>query len=452
MDPRIPVTVLTGFLGSGKTTLLNRILSENHGRRIAVIENEFGEVGVDNELVINADEEVFEMNNGCICCTVRGDLIRILGQLLKRRDRFDYILVETTGLADPGPVAQTFIVDHEVKEAFRLDGIVTLVDVHHVERHLDTSEDCRKQVAFADVILLNKTDLCTGEAVAALERRLRAMNAAARIHRTEHAVLPLEHLLHIHAFDLAAKLAQDADFLVEELPFEWGGLYRLQAGIGELVLQPGPDPTMDLVAFARIPGSAGPDTLHEARIEALRRFSQPPVTLEPGGSLLPGPHRYRLALDASGPSRFLLRVAEPTDLLLYTQHRPEEFGAVLGGFGRGSLEPTASQDFGGPGHEHDASVSSVGIEDLAELDAKRLNAWLGELLQTRGEDLFRCKGILNFRGSSKRVVFQGVHMLLESNADRAWRPGETRFNRLVFIGRNLDREALVTGFRSCHAG
>jgi G3E family GTPase len=329
---------------------------------------------------------------------------------------------------------------------------VTLVDAHHVERHLDTSEDCRKQVAFADVILLNKTDLCTGEAVTALERRLRAMNAAARIHRTEHAVLPLEHLLHIHAFDLAAKLAQDADFLVEELPFEWGGLYRLPAGIGELVLQPGPDPTMDLVAFAGIPGSAGPDTLHEARIEALRRFSQPPVTLEPGGSLLPGPHRYRLALDASGPSRFLLRVAEPTDLLLYTQHRPEEFGAVLGGFGRGSLEPTASQDFGGPGHEHDASVSSVGIEDLAELDAKRLNAWLGELLQTRGEDLFRCKGILNFRGSSKRVVFQGVHMLLESNSDRAWRPDETRFNRLVFIGRNLDREALVTGFRGCHAG
>ena len=451
MDPRIPVTVLTGFLGSGKTTLLNRILSENHGCRIAVIENEFGEVGVDNELVINADEEVFEMNNGCICCTVRGDLIRILGQLLKRRDRFDYILVETTGLADPGPVAQTFIVDDEVKEAFRLDGIVTLVDAYHVDQHLDTSEECRKQVAFADVILLNKTDLCAGRSVEVLERRLHAMNAAARIHRTERAALPLEHILRIQAFDLAAKLAQDADFLVEELPFEWAGIYRLPAGIGELVLQPGPDATMDLVALAAGPGTAGPDALHGSRLEALKRFALPPVTLQPGESVVPGPHRYRLVLRDSGPSRFLVRVAEPMDLLLYTQHRPEEFAATLGFFGGGLLEPSASQEFGGPGHEHDASVSSVGIEDAAELDPKRLNAWLGELLQTRGEDLFRCKGILNFRGSSKRVVFQGVHMLLESNADRAWRPGEARFNRLVFIGRNLDREALVTGFRSCHA-
>ena len=147
-------------------------------------------------------------------------------------------------------------------------------------------------MALAAVSRLTKTDLCTGEAVASLERRLRAMNAAARIHRTERAVLPLEHLLHIHAFDLAAKLAQDADFLVEELPFEWGGLYRLPAGIGELVLQPGPDPTMDLVAFAGVPGTAGPDTPHEARIEALRRFSQPPVTPQPGRSLPPGPHRY----------------------------------------------------------------------------------------------------------------------------------------------------------------
>jgi G3E family GTPase len=213
---QVPVTVLTGYLGAGKTTLLNRILSEKHGKKYAVVINEFGELGVDNDLVVDTDEEVFEMNNGCICCTVRGDLIRIVGGLMKRRDRFDGIIVETTGLANPAPVAQTFFVDETVRARTRLDAIVTVVDAKNLPARLADSHEAADQIAFADVIVLNKTDLVTPGELDAVEARVRKINRFATIHRATRSDVPVTALLEQHAFDLSRVLEHTPDFLTDD--------------------------------------------------------------------------------------------------------------------------------------------------------------------------------------------------------------------------------------------
>jgi G3E family GTPase len=210
---KIPVTVLTGFLGSGKTTLLNYILSAQHGKRIAVIENEYGQIGIDHEIVINADEEIFEMNNGCICCTVRGDLIRILNQLAKKRDRFDYVLIETTGMADPAPVAQTFFADEQIKEQFELDSIVTVADALHGSEQLERSPECPRQIAFADVVLLNKIDLASPEQISKMEEQILQINPGVEIIKTVKSEAALDSLLKRHSFDLEKTLAHHPHFL-----------------------------------------------------------------------------------------------------------------------------------------------------------------------------------------------------------------------------------------------
>ncbi|CAN5452551.1 GTP-binding protein [soil metagenome] len=322
MSDFVPVTVLTGFLGSGKTTLLNYILTANHGKRIAVIENEFGEVGIDADLVINADEEIFETNNGCICCTVRGDLIRILGSLMKRRNKFDRVIIETTGIADPGPVAQTFLRDDELKEHFKLDGIVTVVDAKHFAKALGNEEEATRQVAFADAVLLNKTDLVSPAQVDEIEKKIRSINAVAKIHRTVRGEVNLDAILNLGGFDLNRALQLDPDFLKAE----------------------------------------------------------------------------------------------------------EE----------------------GEHHHHDIKVKSIALSSDKPLDPNKLNIWLGMLLQTKGADIYRMKGIVNIRGQQNRFVFQGVHMLFDGRPERPW-GDEPRNTRMVFIGRNLNRKELQSGFESCFA-
>ncbi|WP_149109017.1 CobW family GTP-binding protein [Limnoglobus roseus] len=344
-----PVTVLTGFLGAGKTTLLNHILTANHGKKIAVIENEFGEIGVDQDLVISSDEEIFEMNNGCICCTVRGDLIRILGTLMKRRDKFDAILIETTGLADPAPVAQTFFADDEVRANTRLDGIVTVVDAKHAAQQIGRSKEVTEQIAFADVILLNKTDLATPAELDELERRIRRMNAVAKVYRTNRGVVEMDKILNVGGFNLDRVLEFEPDFLKEEK------------------------------------------------------------------------HEHH--------------------------HHEHEHGEHCGeNCGHEHHHHDEKHE-----HRHDEEVSSVGIVAEGSVQIKKFNEWISTLLQTRGPDLYRMKGILSIKGDAKRHVFQGVHMQLDAEPNRPWADGEPRVNKLVFIGKNLNRDELTSGFKACLA-
>jgi G3E family GTPase len=320
MSDKIPVTVLTGYLGAGKTTLLNRILTEPHGKKFAVIVNEFGEVGIDNDLVVGADEEVFEMNNGCICCTVRGDLIRIIEGLMRRKGQFDAIIVETTGLADPAPVAQTFFVDEDVSARTRLDAVVTVVDAKWLAERLKDAPEAKNQIAFADVILINKTDLVSEAELADVEAQIRAINPYARLHRTQRSQIDINEVLGRNAFDLDRILDIEPEFL--------------EAG-----------------------------------------------------------------------------------------HH----------------------------HHHAEDVRSVAITHPGEVDPAKFMPWINDLVQREGPSILRSKGILAFKDEPKRFVFQGVHMMLDGDLQRDWKPGETRASKIVFIGRDLDEAKLKRDFLACAA-
>lgn len=444
LPQKVPVTILTGFLGSGKTTLLNRILSEEHGKRIAVIENEYGEVGIDQALVIDADEEIFEMSNGCICCTVRGDLIRVLGNLMKRRDKFDYVLVETTGLADPGPVAQTFFMDDEIRAEFSLDGIVTLVDSAHIDQQLGRSDESTEQVAFADVLVLNKTDLVNGEALDGLEARLREMNRMARVVRSEQADLPVDAVLHLGAFDLDQVLERRPTFLEPEYPFEWTGVYALEPGRYEISLAEGPDPAMSLVVTE---GQESDDeALREGAERCVRLYAEPPLALNPGEGIALETH-VELQLDTDGRKSFFLEVDKPTTVGLYAQHTAEEFDLKIVEEGGSEVSHDAERTWVAQ-HEHDDEVGSIAIEVDGDVDSDKLNAWLSRLLRERGVDIFRMKGFISIAGEEDRFVFQGVHMLFDGQPDRPWGDAPRR-NQLVFIGRNLDEQDMRQSFEAC---
>ena len=442
---KVPVTILTGFLGSGKTTLLNRILSEQHGKRIAVIENEFGEVGIDQALVINAEEEIFEMANGCICCTVRGDLIRVLGNLMKRRDKFDYVVVETTGLADPGPVAQTFFMDDEISSEFSLDGIITLVDTFHINQQLGRSDESTEQIAFADVIVLNKTDLVKDTELDKLEARLREMNKMAKFIRSEMANVPINSVLDKSAFNLDQALIRRPTFLEPEYPFEWTGIYPTKSGKYKIIMSEGPDPSMSLVI--ELGQNTDDLSLRNGAERCVRLYAEDAETIEPG-ELIPKGKHVNLNLESSGQKEFNIEIEKDTKIGLFAQHTAEEFNMKLIEVDNNDEVPVEIERTWVAQHEHDDEVGSFSIEKDGDLDEKKLQAWISKLLREKGVDIFRMKGFLSIAGESNRFVFQGVHMIFSGKPDRPW-GSLPRRNQLVFIGRNLDEKEMRKGFEDC---
>ncbi|UVC07876.1 GTP-binding protein [Rhizobium sp. TH2] len=351
----IPVTVLTGYLGAGKTTLLNRILTENHGKKYAVIVNEFGEIGIDNDLIVESDEEIYEMNNGCICCTVRGDLIRVVEGLMRRPGRFDAIIVETTGLADPVPVAQTFFMDDDVRAKTQLDAVIALVDAKHLPLRLKDSREAEDQLAFADVVLLNKTDLVTPQELSKIEQIIKVINPSARIYHTERSNVDLKKILDLGAFDLERALENDPQFL--------------EHGHEDHV--------------------CGPDCDHD--------------------------HDH----DHHG-------------------HDHDHHGH------------DHHHDHAAPSAIHDVTVQSISLRG-GEMNPKKFFPWIEKITQVQGPNILRLKGIIAFDQDDERYVVQGVHMIIEGNHQRAWKDGEKRESKLVFIGRDLDRKKIEESFMACAA-
>ncbi|NJL08996.1 MAG: GTP-binding protein [Methylacidiphilales bacterium] len=403
MSDKIPVTVLTGYLGAGKTTLLNRILSEPHGRRFAVIVNEFGEIGIDNDLVVGADEEVFEMNNGCICCTVRGDLIRVIDGLLRRKGKFDAILIETTGLADPAPVAQTFFVDDTVRAKTRLDAVVTVADAKWLAARLKDAPEAKNQIAFADVVLLNKTDLVGQDELEEIEARIRGLNPYAKLHRTERCAIPLTDVLGCGAFDLDRILTLEPDFLeAEDLEAEE------QHGHGH---------------------ACGCDHDHDHDHEHGEgcgcKHDHDPEHAHGKGCGCKHGHEH-------------------------AHSHGHEHGE---GCGCAERDETGHKHrHGGAKHIHDAEIQSISLTTETPLDPEKFFPWIQNLVAIDGPSILRSKGILSFKDDPDRFVFQGVHMILDGDHQREWAEGERRSSRLVFIGKKLDRAKIESGFAACAAG
>lgn len=446
MNKSIPVTLVVGFLGSGKTTFINNILHGNHGKKIAIIENEFGEVGIDDEILKGDDDLFVEMNNGCICCTMKGDLVESLEKLLEKSNEFEHIVIEATGMANPGPIIETFFSSDRIAEKFSLDSVIGLVDSSNYDLNISKFENEEEvaffdQIVFSETILLNKVDLLDENKITEIEQKVIASNPNAKIFKTTNSQIDLDKVMGQNSFDLSKvedSLPKDSSV---EYPFSWGGTVSLKAGFFKLKF----DHThhAEKLVFFKV----DEDSVNDQMISYASSIFFSPLRKAKSGDNLNVDEHIQLEFDGHS-GQFILDIEYEGNYVFFLTDSPKHLKMSILDRNEDIVKIKNEKNFSKMEHFHGDKINSVAFEFEGEINPQSFQMFLNVLFTQYKEEIYRSKGVLNFSGNPQRVIFQGVYSSLKFDHGKEW-GSDTPYNKIVFIGKGLVGASLEAGIKNC---